>query len=220
MSTSDISSAPPTVAGELPSKPSVWPKVVGIIFIVFGALGIMQGCFGAISMLMFGAFSKMMPQDQANMMNSITSLQPWIIASAIAAFCIAVLLLVTGIGVVTRKPFGRKTAFGWAITKMVFVLLNAGLTYMTQQAQSQAMQEMMESHPNTAAAMPMFGPLMMWMGVFAIVFMIIWGWALPVFTLIWFSRSKIRGEVASWGEPSQTVVQENISRYGPSVPSD
>jgi len=202
MSTSDISSVPPTVAGELPPKPIVWPKTLGIIFIVFGVLGIMQGCFGVLSLLVFGAVSDALPEEQAQMMSFMDSLKPWIITAGVIAFIVAVMLLAAGIGVVSRKVWSRKLALMWAGTKMVFVVANSLLSYTAQKAQFEDMQEMMASDPNAASAMSFFGQLMMWMGVFMIIVTIIWGWALPVFTLIWFSRKKVRMEVASWGEAS------------------
>ena len=143
------------------------------------------------------------------MMESIQSLQPLIITAGVISFIVAVILLTAGIGVVSRKVWSRKIVLIWAGTKMVFVVANSLFSYRVQQAQFEDMQEMMANDPNAAAAMSVFGQIMMWMGMFFIVIWIIWGWALPVFTLIWFSRKKIRGEVTSWGEPSQTAAQEN-----------
>lgn len=202
MSTADISSVPPTVAGELPPKPIVWPKTLGIICIVLGALGIIQGCFGVLSLFVADWFTTLVSQQQAEMMDSVESLQPLLIISGVISFALAATLLAAGIGVVLRKLWSRKTVLIWSGTKMAFVVANSILNYMVQKAQFEEMQEMMANDPNAAAAMSFFGQIMMWIGMFFIVIMIIWGWALPVFTLIWFSRKKVRREVASWGKAS------------------
>ncbi|MCH8824707.1 MAG: hypothetical protein IH984_14505 [Planctomycetes bacterium] len=202
MSTADISSVPPTVAGELPPKPIVWPKTLGIICIVLGALGIIQGCFGVLSIFATDWVTTFVPQQQAEMMDSVESLQPLLIISGVIFFALAATLLAAGIGMVLRKLWSRKTVLIWSGTKMAFVVANSILNYMVQKAQFEEMQEMLASDPNAAAAMSFFGQLMMWMGMLMIVIMIIWGCALPVFTLIWFSRKKVRIEVASWGEAS------------------
>lgn len=237
MTSADIPSAPPIVAGELPPKPATWPKVVGIIFIVFGALGIMQGCMGVFSMLMLGTMAGMMPQGEGQQMfESIAAMQPWLVAVAMITFCIAIILLVAGIGVVMRKSWGRTTALGWAMAKMVLVVFSGIVNYMMQKLQFEQMQEMMANDPNAAQTMPMAGSFMTWISIFTIVFTIIWGWILPVFTLIWFSRSKIRSEVVSWGgeslEPSiepmprqplvpiQPETKESDKKYWRSDPSD
>ena len=209
MSTADVSSVPPTVAGELPPKPIVWPKTLGIICIVFGTLGMMQACFGVIPLFVVEWFSTVVPEEQAQMMSSSDALQPLLIISGVISFALAATLLAAGIGMVLRKLWSRKTVLIWSGTKIAFVVANSLLSYMVQKAKFEEMQEMMANDPNAAAAMSVFGQIMMWMGMFFIVIWIIWGWALPVFTLIWFSRKKIRGEVTSWGEPSQTAAQEN-----------
>ena len=143
------------------------------------------------------------------MMISSDALQPLLILSVVISFALAATLLAAGIGMVLRKLWSRKTVLIWSGTKIAFVVANSLLSYMVQKAKFEEMQEMMANDPNAAAAMSVFGQIMMWMGMFFIVIWIIWGWALPVFTLIWFSRKKIRGEVTSWGEPSQTAAQEN-----------
>ena len=208
MSTADISSVPPTVAGELPHKPIVWPKTLGIICIVFGALGIMHGCFGVISLFVTDWFTTLVPQQQAEMMDSMEPFKPWLITSGIMTLVLAIVLLIAGIGIVGRKVWSRNTVLIWSGTKMAFVIANSILSYMVQKANYEEMQEMMASDPNAVAAMSILGQIMMWVGMFTIVIMIIWGWALPVFTIIWFSRKKARIEVTTWGEVSPGPAQE------------
>lgn len=83
---------------------------------------------------------------------------------------------------------------------MLLVVYSSIIGFLVQQAQMEAMQRMLEEDPNTAGMMPgFFGTLMAIIGPVIFVFAIVWGWALPIFMLIWFSRRKIKAEIAQWG---------------------
>jgi len=65
---------------------------------------------------------------------------------------------------------------------------------------------MLEEDPNAPAAMlGVFGTVMAIIGPMILVFAIVWGWALPIFMLIWFSRRKIKAEIAQWGQPTSAL---------------
>ncbi len=190
---------PPVEPGEIPHPPSAWPKVIGVITIIFGSLAILQGCLGAVSTLFLGAFASVAPQEQEALFQAMEDLKPWMIIGAVLTLALGILLLVAGIGLVRRRAWSPTACMVWAGIKMMFVVGNTILADMAQQAQFEAMQEMMQQDPNMPAGMPaMMGSFMQVFGVFAIVVGILWGWALPVFLLIWFSRSKIKAEVAGW----------------------
>lgn len=190
---------PPIDAGEIPQQPSAWPKVIGVITIIFGSLAILQGCVGAVSSLFMSSLSAIVPAEQAAVYDAMEDLKPWMIIGAVLALGLGILLLVAGIGLVRRRAWSPTACMVWAGIKMVFVVGYTILGDMAQQAQFEAMQEMMQQDPNMPAAMPaMMGSFMQVFGVFTIVLGILWGWALPVFLLIWFARSKIKAEVAGW----------------------
>ncbi|MCH8152385.1 MAG: hypothetical protein IH830_08445 [Planctomycetes bacterium] len=190
---------PPVEPGEIPHRPSAWPMVIGVIAIIFGSLAILQGCFGAVSSLFMSSLSGFMPAEQATMLDAMEGLKPWMIIGAVLTLALGILLLVAGIGLVRRRAWSPTACMVWAGIKMMFVVGNTILADMAQQAQFEAMQEMMQQDPNMPAAMPaMMGSFMQVFGVFTIVLGILWGWALPVFLLIWFSRGKIKAEVAGW----------------------
>ncbi len=193
---------PPVEPGEIPHRPSAWPMVIGVIAIIFGSLAILQGCFGAVSSLFMSSLSGLMPTEQATMLDAMEGLKPWMIIGAVLTLALGILLLVAGIGLVRRRAWSPTACMVWAGIKMVFVVGNTILADMAQQAQFEVMQEMMQQDPNMPAAMPaMMGSFMQVFGVFTIVLGILWGWALPVFLLSWFSRSKVNSEVAGWQHP-------------------
>ena len=197
---------PPTDAGAIPPKPSSWPMVIGVIAIIFGSLATLQGCMGLGWPLVAGLFTSVMPEDQAEMMNTTEPLMPLMIISAGLTMVIAIVLLIGGIGLTKRSPGSPKTCRIWAGSKMLLVVYASIVGYLVQQAQMEAMQRMLEDDPNTAGAMPgIIGTIMAIVGPLFLVFAIIWGWALPIFMLIWFSRRKIKAEIAQWGRPATAL---------------
>ncbi len=197
---------PPTDAGAIPPKPSSWPTVIGIIAIIFGSLATLQGCMGLGWPLVAGLFTSAMPEDQAEMMSITEPLMPLMIISGGLTMVIAIVLLIGGIGLTKRSPGSPKVCRIWAGSKMLLVVYASIVGYLVQQAQMEAMQRMLEEDPNTPAAMPGFlGTFMAVFGPLTLVLGIVWGWALPIFMLIWFSRTKIKAEIAQWGQPASAL---------------
>ncbi len=197
---------PPTDAGAIPPKASSWPMVIGVIAIIFGSLATLQGCMGLGWSALAGIFTSMMPQEQAGMMAATKALAPLMLISAGITMPIAIVLLIGGIGLTKRSPWSPKTCRIWAGLKMLLVVYSSIIGYLVQQAQMEAMQRMLEEDPNTAGAMPGFlGTFMAILGPLTLVLGIAWGWALPIFMLIWFSRRKIKAEIAQWGRPASAL---------------
>ena len=84
----------------------------------------------------------------------------------------------------------------WSIGKILYAVPAAIIGYLMNVAMFEAMQEAAGSSP---APMPagFFGVLQK-LGAAGAVLGLLWFWALPVFLLVWFSRSRIRDEVAGW----------------------
>ena len=197
---------PPTDAGAIQPRKSTWPMVIGIIAIILGSLATLRGCMSIGSSAMFGLFASAMPEEQAEMMEATKAFAPLIMISSGLTMAIAIVLLIGGIGLTKRNPRSPKTCKIWAGLKMVLVVYSSIVTFLSTQAQIEAMQRMLEEDPNTAGMMPgFFGTLMAIIGPVILVFAIVWGWALPIFMLIWFSRRKIKAEVAQWGRPASPL---------------
>ncbi len=197
---------PPTDAGAIPLRKSTWPMVIGIIAIILGSLATPGGCMSLGSSAMFGLFASAMPEEQAEMMDATKAFMPLMMIAAGLTTPIAIVLLIGGIGLTKRSPWSPKTCRIWAGLKMLIVVYGSIIGYLVQQAQMEAMQRMLEEDPNTAGAMPGFlGTFMAIIGPLILVFAIVWGWALPIFMLIWFSRRKIKAEIAQWGHPVEAI---------------
>ncbi|MHC4065481.1 MAG: hypothetical protein ACYSUI_13430 [Planctomycetota bacterium] len=192
---------PPTQPGEMyrPEQPSNWPKVVGIIGIVLGALAILGGCWGAVSPFVVTALQDAVetaaPQGQPSPLAGLEIMQQhkaWTIGSQLVAMALATLLLFVGLGLVRRRRRSVSAATYWAVLKLLFAVVYPILSYRVMKP---AMDEVVQQ---TSTVPGMGGTLfegIMWLSV---VFSILWYSAFPVFLLIWLNRSKIKAEVADW----------------------
>ncbi len=191
--------APPTEVGyaETPPKQSSWPTIIGVIAIVLGAGGALIGCFGALSPFFLDAMMSAMPPQagQQAIQDVAKDWMAWTIPIALVSVVLALLLLIGGIGLLKRRPWASKTCVAWAIIRILLVAVNSGVGYVIQQ---KTWDIMSQQDPNLSALPAGFTG-----GILAatVVFNLLWGWALPVFMLIWFSRRKIKDEVVGWGAP-------------------
>lgn len=201
------SMSPPTVPGpiEMGEAPSQWPKVIGVVAIVFGVLGTIGGLcagIGALSTEVLKKIMSMAPQqpgvDQTAQLDVAAQYQGLSLLNAFATLSIAVLLIFGGAQLLKRQPVSRTTLLIWAVVKIVAVLAGSILAFVIQQKQmALAIQQM--NTGSTATPIPAAG-IMKLIGAFGVGIAVLWGWALPVFFLIWFNRGKIKQEVAGWGQ--------------------
>lgn len=196
--------APPTQPGELglSARRTVWPMVLGIIAVVFGSLGTLGGLWGAIAPFVMGAFADLfakMPsapgQHPAKVFEAMSEYRYWMMAASLVSTAVAAWLLVAGIVLLKRGASARRLCMVWAVLKMPTVVA-AGIVGMLPQ---------MESFDTMIAAQTGPAPQGVRIGmmiglVFGGLFALIWGWALPVFFLVWFSRGKIKAETAGWAD--------------------
>ena len=182
--------APPTQPGPIatPVARSSWATVIGTIAIVFGSLGSLQGVLGILSPLTTAFFRPFMFAGQAEAIEQSTV---WNVGSGVAGLVIAVLLLVGGIRIVGRHRGAVVVLRGWAVAKILFILITTVVGYQLVQSQMEAFQ----NNPNLAGP---GAPVFKTVGAIGMVFGVVFLCSLPVFVLIWFSRSKIKDEVAGW----------------------
>ena len=178
--------APPTVRDEIP-VPRVepkWPLVLGIIAVIFGGGGVLIYAWGILSMLLMRDFF----QAGAMLPEKFTLLN---IASSALNLIPAALLLPAGIGLIRWRRWGVRLTKLWAAVKIPLAVVAAWLSYMLQEA-------MLSSISQQGPGMPGFSQMRGVMLAFAVGFPLLWGWALPVFMLIFLSRPRVREQVADW----------------------
>ncbi|MBN1513150.1 MAG: hypothetical protein JXB13_14135 [Phycisphaerae bacterium] len=187
--------APPLTptAYPAPAQPTSWPKVLGIICIVFGGLGILGGVWGILSPVFNEWLASLMPPQQQAAMEEAAKVNPYPVATSLFMLAIAALLLAGGIGLVRCHGHAIGLLRGWAVIKIFWVIVG---TFVGLHMTRELMEEMQKQ--TGSGPVPGMEAIMTAGFVFGVVVGILWGCALPVFVLIWFSRRKIRNEVASW----------------------
>ncbi len=173
-------------------RPRNWPTTVGVISIVLGGLGALSGCWGIVSPMFMGAFLELMPPGQTQGLGAMTEHVGLISGLGAAGMVVATLLLIAGIGMVRRRPWSVSASRWWAVLKMLFVVVQTALGAVMQK---EMIEEMTKNDPNVAAMGTGFMSAMFIVGY---ALGLLWGWAYPIFLLIWLSRGKVKEEVASW----------------------
>jgi uncharacterized membrane protein SirB2 len=174
---------------------TTWPAVLGIVAIVFGGFGLLGGCLGLASTLfMAGPLADLAAQSGSNnaiVFEQMQEFKSWILAFVVGGAVLAAWLLVSGIGILRRQSWAGSSAMSWAVAKMFLVAGQIVFNFQMQQQQFAAISNADKSPFN----MGQFGQII---AVVSAVFGLIWGWALPVFLIIWFRRASIKAETASW----------------------
>lgn len=187
--------APPTAPGPivLDSEPSRWPKVIGIIAIVLGALGALGNAMGLLQPFLLDVMGAAAPpQAQGQMQAQIAVTRAWLpytmTLSAIQA-ALAILLLVAGVLLISRSRAAPLWMMIWAVLKLIAAVVSAFIGHRVQADTMEAMR--------AAGTMPTL-PGMRAFAVFGLVLAIMWGCAFPAFTLVWLSLASVRREVRTW----------------------
>jgi hypothetical protein len=210
--------APPTVIlpahmlPVLPPAPTSWPMVLGIIATIVGSLGVMMyGCGSIMAPVMSGVMSTVKQSSGGNAIVDaqfqVQSDYMWVqLGVNLASLGLSTLLLCTGIGLMRRRPWTRTAAMTWAVLRIMVAVVATVVQMRINDAMFLAMQQAMQQQEQSAGgampAMPfnIFG-LMRGFGYIGGAISMVWYGALPLFTLIWFLRRKIKAEVESWRQP-------------------
>ena len=200
--------APPTAPGRLavPRQEAAWPGVVGTLCTVFGGLAV----FGTILVLVYyaliglGVFEKFfgpLPEDNpaSHSMQAISDHTAVLVAAELFKCALAVLLLYAGIGILRRRPAAIRPAKIWSVLKIVATIIGACIGVWIQQETLRATFSGSAAPANAPPATPLF---MQSGAIVSGIIGIAWGCALPVFLLVWFSRPRVKAEIARWRSPA------------------
>lgn len=185
---------PPTRPGDFTASQaiSLWPTAIGIIAIVFGALAVLGELAGWAAVFLLDTFPSAVPQTQATAMEAVNQLGFWAVANSLLCMGAAALLVAVGVGLLKRRQWGVRTGRVWACFKIMLVPADAAVTYPLVKVQCEAAFRQMSGIPG----MPTQTTELMTFG--AVAWVLVWGWALPVFLLIWLARRKIKAETSAW----------------------
>jgi hypothetical protein len=171
---------------------SSWPTVIGVIAIVLGALAVLGELAGSAAVFLLDTFPSAVPQARATAMEAVQQLGFWVVADSLLCMGAAALLVAVGIGLLRRRHWAVRTASVWAWFKILLVAADAAVTYPLVKAQCEAAFQQMSGIPGVPARTSE----LMTFGALALV--LVWGWAWPVFLLIWLARREIRAETSAW----------------------
>lgn len=182
--------APPTVQGELGEGPrSVWPKVFGIISIVFGSLGLTCTCGSMVSLV---AVQQVVASGQGPAGMPAGAMGPmwWNVISSTGTVILAGVLLASGIMLVRRQRIGVMGHVWWAIGKIVWVVGTGVIGFLLV---TLPMMRGQGAGGAAGTAVPGMG-LGVVFGVFGLALYL----AYPITVLVWMNRRVIKHEVADW----------------------
>lgn len=189
---SAIPAHPPTVAGAIvrPARESAWPTAIGVISIVFGALGVLWGLYGAATPWLASFFSGFTPDAPIDMFAAMRKWAWWLAGLNGACVLAAIALLIAGIGLLQHRAWAGAAIVIWAIVKIGLEVGLAIVTAAMQREQFQAIAAGSRSGmPASIADSVSIVTLVLFIGMFC---------AFPVFMLIWFFRRNVRETIAKW----------------------
>lgn len=164
-----------------PARPR-WPKVVGIISIVWGSLSLLCGVCGT-AWATFGV-SMVMPADQKIPPTVFISPAQLVLTAVSTMF--AVVLIVAGATTVGRKPVGRVLHLVYASAAVLIFLIGIPLAIQQQAVAAQWVQD----NPENPVAKSMTGAGGSVGQIVGWVFGGIIGLGYPGFCLVWFGLVK------------------------------
>lgn len=171
------------------AEPPAWPKVVGILSIVFGSLAFF--CNG-LGMAAFPFQEKLMAaaaQAQNVTPPPVMQAGPIMWAALLIAILVNVVLIIAGIATLARSPLGRKLHLFYALAGVIAVFFSTFVTMQAQADLNERMKTYSEQNPDSPFATKQGGPQEIKQLVGAAAGIGI-GLAWPIFCGFWFTLSK------------------------------
>jgi len=183
---SSTSSEMPEVLPEAPG----WPKVIGIISIVWSSLGML--CGGCMLGLGYVGMS-MMPAEQRSQFPPNMLPSGALLGVAILGLLSGVLLIIAGVVTMRRNPLGGKLHIAYAV---LAILLTAAQMYL-QVGQQAELAQWARENPDTMFGKQAQNPGQQIGQTVGLAVGAIMGFGYPIFLLIWFAG--VKRTPASWG---------------------
>ena len=182
---------------ELEAPPPAWPKVVGIISIVWGALGLACGLLFRVGGSWVGRWGleqglnqQGRPLDETEIPLGM-GLTPIIIAVAVIGAVVSGLLLFAGLSCVGRVAKARTLHIVYGFLAILHLAIATVIAFQ-QQAE---MQQWMKDYPDSLIAQQQGGAGMqstqMIIGIVILVLLLVW----PLFCIFWFGAAGRKPEV-------------------------
>ncbi len=177
------------------TEPPGWPKVVGIFSILFASLGLVCGGVGLVWMFVGpGMMQSAAGNMEGGMPPSLTTRNTTLLAITMISTIWAVLLLVSGILTIQRKPVARLSHLVWAAGAIVLTVVSIKMQLDMQAEMAQWMKD------NPSAEFTMNAKQGGGAGnLIGLVLGIVLGLSWPTFCFIWFGLIKTKPEQMTGG---------------------
>ena len=187
----------------LDDQETKWPKVIGVISLIYAILGLGCNALGGA----WYAFAPMMPEMWRGGADVPGILRLTLGAQVLAAVCLGVLMLIGAVNLLRRRRAGPRLLKRWAILRMLLILIAVVLLVLTAPAQVdllRSVQEYSNDMLRDAGRADMIQEStddelwrrVMLQGGGGVLVTAIY----PVFLGLWLSRTKITADVERWLE--------------------
>jgi hypothetical protein len=207
------SMTPPTFmhaggGSSVPSQPpaagsTTWPKIIGILSIVFGSLGVLMHAFLGVTLTVFSAANHDLllefgakPDAPINssipMLQFMTSNTVVMAAGTLLLTLWSIFLIVAGVQLLRHRPVAIALHVAWAIGKLFFpIMVIVPMLLMFQGTQMLISRLAASDSPDALAsvntpAVSTYILMFYALGLLAI------AWSYPIFLLAWFSFRKLK----------------------------
>lgn len=185
--------------------PAAWPRVLGTFSIVLGALGMVKNGLSCYSNIVMGGKGMPMfgttPEQAEAVERSIAGMGGLVTVMGVVAllsFAVSAWLFAAGVLMTSRRVASVNQHKGWAMTRMLFVLVEGGLGFVFSRAMATAMLSSMPK--GNGGPSPQFMETCMTVGMALGVLMnLAIGLAYPIVVLSVLGRPWAKEEIARWG---------------------
>lgn len=194
-----LDETPPPLPTHITATPgSGWPKTLGIITMVFGALGSLGGLVAVINPFLLSKQLEsyvQMGADAAAVNAYIDKMVPYQITVAVLTFTAGLLLLAGGITLLKKRAIAVKLLLAWGVYKIGIGIHTTIQGFPMVREQMEIMQSANAFGGDAGEAI---GQITSIATTFGLIASLVWVAVLPVFLFVWFSRAKIREQVKAW----------------------
>ncbi len=194
-----LDETPPPLPTHISATPgSGWPKTLGIITMVFGALGSLGGLVSVINPFLLRKQLEsyvQMGADAAAVDAYIDKMVPYQITLSVLTFTAGLLLLAGGITLLKKRVIAVKLLLAWGVYKIGIGIHTTIQGFPMAREQMEIMQS---SNAFGGDAAESIGQITSIATTFGLIASLVWVAVLPVFLFVWFSRAKIREQVKAW----------------------
>lgn len=173
-------------------EPPAWPKVVGIISIVWASIGLVCNLCNMLGGVMQGAFMGMVPPEQQEQMKAqmAANSSPLAIGASALSLLVSALLLVAGIQTLRRRANGRMLHLVWVVAALIAGVIGGYAGWIGMQA---SVNQTLQNDPN---AQQMAGAVNgIAIAMFGCIMLLTFAW--PLFCAVWFGAMGKRPEVGA-----------------------